>query len=183
MPTTTTASSTPTSTASPERDRTRLDTTDEKVYPVLTAPNVSMSAGPGAGDIPYEYWTEKELRDAGLWNPRNETGEVRVTDPDTGAQKGSKPERFDLIPAGALAQLSRVYGEGARKYDDHNWRGGYAWGLSYAALQRHLTAFWGGEDLDPESGMPHLAHAAWHCFTLLTFMEEHPEKDDRYGRN
>ena len=109
------------------------------------------------------------------------TGEIRVTDPDTGAQKGSKPERFDLIPTEPEKWLARVYGMGAAKYDDHNWRKGYAWSLSYAAMMRHLNAFWSGEDLDPESGLPHLAHAAWHCFTLMTFMTEHPEKDDRYA--
>lgn len=107
--------------------------------------------------------------------------ETRVTDPDTGAQKGSKRERFDLIPAESLNWLARVYGYGAGKYDDHNWRRGYAWGLSYAAMQRHLHAFWSGENFDPESGLPHLAHAMWHCTTLLTFMTEHPEKDDRYA--
>ena len=114
-------------------------------------------------------------------NPTLSGKEIRITDPDTGAQKGSKPERFDLIPTGALTELARVYGHGAGKYDDHNWRKGYAWHLSYAAMQRHLNSFWGGEDYDPESHLPHLAHAAWHCFTLLTFMKEHPEKDDRYA--
>lgn len=109
--------------------------------------------------------------------------EVRVTDPDTGAQKGSKPERYDLIPTVALADLARVYHMGAQKYDDHNWRKGYAWSLSYAAMQRHLNAFWEGEDLDTESGLPHLAHAMWHCATLLTFMRENKDKDDRYRRD
>lgn len=107
--------------------------------------------------------------------------EIRVTDPDTGAQKGSKPERFDLIPVQALEELARVYGMGAEKYDDHNWRKGYNWSLSYAALSRHLNAFWRGEDVDPESGLAHMAQVAWHAFTLYTFMKEHPEKDDRYA--
>jgi hypothetical protein len=25
-----------------------------------------------------------------------------------------------------------------------------------------------------------MAHAGWHCLTLLTFMQDHPELDDRY---
>ncbi len=128
-------------------------------------------------------WMHKAFDTSPAWVTRPDTREVRITDPDTGAQKGSKDERHDLIPSGALAALARVYGYGAGKYDDHNWRKGYVWSLSYAAMQRHLRAFWGGEDYDPESGLPHLAHAAWHCFTLLTFMEEHPEKDNRYGNH
>ena len=107
--------------------------------------------------------------------------EIRVVDPDTGAEKGVKLERHDLIPEGALAEVAKIYGFGAKKYSNHNWRKGYNWGYSYGALRRHLRAFWEGEDDDPESGLPHLAHAAWHCLALLTFMKEHPEKDDRFS--
>lgn len=107
------------------------------------------------------------------------TKEVRVTDPKTGGQKGSKLERFDLIPVGPLTELARVYGRGAQKYADDNWRKGYDWKLSYAALQRHLNLFWGGENLDKDSGQPHMAHAAWHCFTLLWFMQNYPDGDSR----
>lgn len=77
--------------------------------------------------------------------------------------------------------LARQYGFGAEKYEPHNWRVGYDWSKAYAALQRHSQAFWGGEDLDPESGLPHMAAVAWHSFTLMTFMEEHPEFDDRFS--
>lgn len=105
--------------------------------------------------------------------------EVRVTS-RTGAQKGKKSSRMDLIPSRALMTAAKVYGFGAEKYSDNNWRSGYDWSLSYAALQRHLGQFWDGQDLDEESGLPHLAHAAFHVFALLTFMEEHPEFDDRY---
>lgn len=109
----------------------------------------------------------------------------------TGARKGVKPERPDLIPVGPLRQLALHYGIGAEKYTErdeagnitheggNNWRAGYEWSKSYAALQRHLLAFWGGEDLDPETQTPHLTAAAWHCFTLLEFMNTHPEFDDR----
>lgn len=110
------------------------------------------------------------------------SGEVRVVDPITGGEKGTKPERFDLIPVGALREVARVYGFGAQKYADNNWRKGYAWHLSYAANQRHLTAFWDGEDLDPESQLPHLAHAAWQSLTLLQFYLDGLGTDDRFKR-
>lgn len=105
--------------------------------------------------------------------------EVRTVS-STGGEKGVKPERFDLIPAEALTALARHYGAGALKYDDNQWRRGYEWSKSYAALQRHLTAWWAGEDIDEETGSSHMAAAAWHTFTLLTFISEHPEHDDRY---
>ena len=107
------------------------------------------------------------------------SGEVRTTS-STGGEKGTKPERFDLIPLEALAQVARLYGRGAEKYAAHNWRKGYEWSKSYAAMQRHATQFWNGEDIDPEMQLPHLASVAFHAFALMTFMEEHPDFDDRY---
>lgn len=105
--------------------------------------------------------------------------EIRVTDPATGGQKGAKPENYSLIPVEALAEVARVYEFGAKKYEANNWRLGYAWSLSYSALMRHIQAFWGGEDMDPESGYHHLAHATFHLFSLMTWGQTHPEKDDR----
>jgi hypothetical protein len=106
--------------------------------------------------------------------------EVRTTS-STGGEKGMKPERYDLIPVEALASVARLYGEGAKKYAEHNWRKGYEWSKSYAALHRHLAEFWKGVDIDPETGQPHLAAVVFHAFTLLTFMDEHPGFDDRYS--
>lgn len=105
--------------------------------------------------------------------------ETRVVDPKTGGAKGSKPEQYALIPVGPLAAVARVYGFGATKYEDRNWERGYAWSLSYSALQRHVNAFWGGQDVDPESGESHLAHAAFHCLAMMEWVKTHPEKDDR----
>ena len=107
------------------------------------------------------------------------TGEVRITDAKTGGQKGQKPERFDLIPFDALEELARVYGIGASKYEDDNWLRGYRWRLSLGALMRHVARFMLGEDRDPETGCLHLAHAAWHCLTVITFFMRGLGTDDR----
>ena len=106
---------------------------------------------------------------------------TRIVNKKTGGEKGSKLARFDLIPPKPLTYLAEVYGYGCSggKYLPRNWERGYDWGLSFAAMQRHLWADWGGERLDPESGLPHLAHAAWHCLTLMEWAETHPELDDR----
>lgn len=107
------------------------------------------------------------------------TDEIRVVNPETGGEKGSKPVRFDLLPVEALTEVARHYGVGAAKYEDHNWRRGYAWSLSFAALQRHAWAFWGGEDLDEETQTHHLAAVCFHAMALMTWGFEHPELDDR----
>lgn len=108
--------------------------------------------------------------------------EVRTTS-STGAEKGTKLERFDLIPIGPLTELARHFGEGAKKYADRNWERGYEWNKSYAALMRHLTQFWGGEDRDPETGSKHIIAVAWHAMALAQFMDQHPNFDDRPGSN
>lgn len=105
--------------------------------------------------------------------------EIRVTNDDTGAQKGQKLARFDLIPVQPMIELAKHYGRGSRKYEDRNWEGGYAWSLSYGALCRHLFAFWDGENIDEETGTPHIIAVAWHALALAEFMNTHPELDDR----
>jgi hypothetical protein len=102
-----------------------------------------------------------------------------LVDPITGGKKGSKLARYDLIPPGALHQLAEHYGRGSKKYGDHNWEKGYPWGQSFAAMMRHAWSWWDGEDLDPETGSNHMVAVAWHAFALLTFIEMHPDFDDR----
>jgi hypothetical protein len=105
--------------------------------------------------------------------------EVRVTDPDTGGQKGSKRAQLGALDPKALMEVAEVAGFGAEKYERYNFLKGFRWSLSYDALQRHLHAFWSGEDKDPESGLSHVAHAAWQCLALLSLMRVAADKDDR----
>jgi hypothetical protein len=105
-------------------------------------------------------------------------GEIIVTDPKTGGQKGQKLARFDLVPGEPLWELAEVYGRGAKKYADDNWRKGYSWKLSFGALNRHLWSWWHGEKRD-EMGNHHLTQVAWHAFTLFWFEMFGKGTDDR----
>lgn len=87
--------------------------------------------------------------------------------------------RYDLIPPFALEELVRVFSYGAEKYGARNWEVGLDWGRLFGAAQRHLWSWWAGEDADEETGISHLAHAAWNCLALLEFARTHPERDDR----
>lgn len=112
--------------------------------------------------------------------------EARIVNTLTGGEKGSKPSQLFSMPAEAMEILGKVYAMGAEKYDLHNYRKGYKWSLSYNALMRHVLASMRGEDFDAESHLPHMAHAAWHCLTLVQFLCDNlnghhpPELDDRY---
>src|SRR5262249_50148293 len=108
---------------------------------------------------------------------------ARFTDPTTGGSKEESQSRFDLVPPDALNHLARVYGHGEAKYpsgpEGPNYMRGYPWHLSIASLERHVQKMKAGEWLDPESGLPHLAHAAWHAFTLMVFHDRVLGTDDR----
>lgn len=106
--------------------------------------------------------------------------EIRVVDPDTGGAKGQKPCQLGAVDPLALQFLGLVAGMGAAKYQRGNFLLGYAWSLSFDALMRHLLAFWDGEEHDPESGLPHLAHAAFHCLALISFSQRGLGTDDRF---
>lgn len=86
--------------------------------------------------------------------------------------------RTDLIPAGALMEIGRVFGFGAKKYGDHNWRLGIAHSRLIAAALRHIMYYQQGQTFDEESGIHHIAHAA---VNLLMLMES-PSYDDRYQK-
>ena len=104
-------------------------------------------------------------------------------DSQTGAMKELKDDRYDLIPGLALEYVAQVYGRSSQdhggKYPARNWEKGYAWSKSFRALIKHAYKAWRGEWLDPESGLPHLAHAAWHCLCLMTYFDYGLGTDDR----
>lgn len=95
---------------------------------------------------------------------------------------GDKP-RMDLLDRYAIEQLAMVLGFGAKKYAAHNWRQGLAYSRLTAAALRHIHAFNDGEDLDPESGLPHIAHAMCCCMFLLGTINNKPDQDDRWRGN
>jgi hypothetical protein len=80
--------------------------------------------------------------------------------------------RYELLPMAPVDEIVRVLGFGAAKYDDDNWRRvPDAENRYYAAAMRHLSAWRQGENIDPESGRSHLAHAAC-CLVFLMELHE-----------
>lgn len=90
-----------------------------------------------------------------------------------------KPQ-MGLISSIFLVGLANVLTFGAKKYAAHNWRKGFNLSRPYDALQRHLVAWNAGEDMDPESGLPHLDHAACELMFLRELSKTHQKLDDRF---
>lgn len=87
--------------------------------------------------------------------------------------------RLDLIAPEAILAIGQVLEFGARKYKARNWEQGMEWGRFYGAALRHLNAWSAGEGNDPESGLPHLAHALCNIHFLLAYEQRHIGTDDR----
>lgn len=63
---------------------------------------------------------------------------------------------------------ARVLAYGAAKYGVRNWRIDKITASTYeGAFRRHLNAWLRGEDIDPESGEPHLAHIRANCAVVM----------------
>jgi hypothetical protein len=102
--------------------------------------------------------------------------------PGGGKKFDSGKIRMDLLPHDAIYETAGVYTFGGVKYGDRNWEEGIKWSRLYGALQRHIQAFWRGEDYDSESGQKHLAHAACCVTMLLENYKIYPQGDDRPHR-
>lgn len=80
---------------------------------------------------------------------------------------GDKKVPFSTVPAPVIAELGLAMLEGALKYGRHNYRvSGVRASTYYDAAMRHLTAWWEGEDIDPDSGLPHPVKAMA-CLAVL----------------
>ena len=107
-------------------------------------------------------------------------GEVRVTNSETGGQKGTKGLSWSLLPWVELAEVAKLYTAGMHKYTRNNWRKGYDWHLSMDSALNHLMEFWeNGNSVDKETKCHHLASVIFHMLALMYFEKHHPDLDDR----
>ncbi len=101
-----------------------------------------------------------------------------------GLVKGKKfdegKEPIHLIPVESLFEIAKVLEFGKQKYGEHNWKNGIQNSRLYSATMRHMMKWMKGEDIDPESNLPHLAHAGTNILMLIWNVSNKPEMDDRY---
>ena len=91
-----------------------------------------------------------------------------------------KPElSYVLTYPRALESLAAVNMYGASKYTRGNYLRGANWTEYVDSLMRHLTAFYGGEDVDPESQHPHVGHIMYNAAILAQMYHTRKDLDDR----
>ena len=105
---------------------------------------------------------------------------MKEVNEEGGAHYDTGKPRIGLLPPTAVFAIGRAMGYGAGKYADHNYRHGIKFSRLIDSIMRHLWAYVGGENTDPESGEGHVAHAGADVMMLLQMMHDHPELDDRF---
>ncbi len=106
-------------------------------------------------------------------------GDVNSSAKGSGARYNDGKADISLIPLCTLEDEARVWTYGKGKYVAWNWAKGMAWSVPLACAMRHLAAWQRGEELDAESGLPHLAHAMCNLRMLTLYSKTYPEGDDR----
>lgn len=79
----------------------------------------------------------------------------------------------------AWNECAQVFDYGRKKYAEWNWLKGMPWSVVIGCAARHLTKMLEGEELDPESGLPHRGHLLCNLVMLITYAHTYPEGDDR----
>ena len=87
--------------------------------------------------------------------------------------------RHDLIAPEMLDGVAAVLACGVKKYGERDWEKGLLWGNTLASTMRHLIAWMQREELDEESGLPHLDHAACNIMFLCAFAHRGIGTDSR----
>ena len=88
--------------------------------------------------------------------------------------------QMELLSEPAIEGLARVLTYGAKKYAADNWRKGMGWRRLIGAALRHLFEFMRGNDLDAESGLPHIDHALCCLMFLSEYQKRELGQDDRW---
>lgn len=111
--------------------------------------------------------------------PLGSIGDVNSQEKGSGARFNAGKPDFSLIPLVTLEDEARVWMYGREKYAAWNWTKGMPWSVPFACAMRHMAAWQRGEECDPESGLPHLAHAMCNLRMLTLYSTNYPQGDDR----
>lgn len=84
---------------------------------------------------------------------------------------------MQLFPLSVAESISQVLTFGAKKYAAHGWKNLPDAVQRYqGALLRHLTALQEGEEVDSDSGLPHVYHIGCNITFLIHFYNKDPKK-------
>lgn len=90
--------------------------------------------------------------------------------------------RLELLEPEFIKGIGKIITFGANKYEANNWKkaSGEHQQRIKGALLRHLFAYLGGEEYDPETGESHLYHAGCNLM-FLDYFDRTKIRGDKYG--
>lgn len=114
------------------------------------------------------------LSNRGLGNEEMDLSKPSKQSMDQGLRYNSGKTRLDLIPCSLIDGVGRVLTFGAQKYEADNWKKFTPQQVKecIGSAMRHIEKYRQGNWLDPESGLPHLAHAAANLGFILELHKE-----------
>jgi hypothetical protein len=93
---------------------------------------------------------------------------------------GTRKTPLSTLPWRVLWRVGLAMLEGACKYGRHNYRAaGVRYSVYFDGTQRHLGAWWEGQDIDPDSQLNHIDKAIASLMVLRDSMLEGNAVDDR----
>ena len=98
----------------------------------------------------------------------------------TGARFNAGKLEYHQFPLESIEGVLKVLMYGAKKYAPGNYLKGQPWTAPFNSMMRHIAAWQRGEELDGESGLPHLDHAMCNLMFLSIYRDVYPEGDDRW---
>jgi len=107
--------------------------------------------------------------------------------PSLGSEVGVRDDGgklpYHLLPPELMEGVARILQFGAKKYSPRNWEKGMDWSRVFSSMNRHIWAWWNGEDNDPETGLSHLDHIACNIAFLQAYRNRKVGKDDRPSKH
>lgn len=107
-------------------------------------------------------------------------GDVNSEARGSGARFNDGKVEYHQFPIESIEGVLRVLMYGAKKYAPGNYLKGQKWSTPFNSMMRHMAAWQRGEELDRESGLPHLDHAMCNLMFLSIYRDVYPEGDDRW---
>src|ERR1700761_3491157 len=90
---------------------------------------------------------------------------------------------LSLIPMISNIEHAKAFMVGEKKYGRYNYTKGHKASQLAAAAQRHLNAWFNGEEHDPKDGQHHLGSVMACCSMILRQAELGTLKDDRFKKD
>lgn len=104
-----------------------------------------------------------------------------MSEQQSGASKFDQDKvDISLIPYIGLSEAAKAFMVGEKKYGRYNYCKGHKASQLVSAAQRHLLAWFQGEEHDPKDGQHHLGSVIACAAMLLRQKELGTLKDDRY---